>query len=106
MFDEHGHCAFKIDFTAGHKPVVSEPSDHETKVESSGCDFRPTPDTESINGVLLGKIDNVLNLPANDVYIVLNKDKEILIPAIKDCVKKVDIKNSVMIIHPIDGLLE
>jgi 16S rRNA processing protein RimM len=61
---------------------------------------------ETDEGVYLGVISNVLNLPANDVYVVLENGRETLIPAIKDCIRKVDIDNGVMIIHPLDGLLE
>jgi len=41
--------------------------------------------------VLLGSVEDVLILPANDVYVVKGKDKrKILIPAIKDYIKKID----------------
>ncbi|MEW6508035.1 MAG: ribosome maturation factor RimM [Bacteroidota bacterium] len=41
--------------------------------------------------VLLGTVIDVLVLPANDVYVVSDNDnKNILIPAIKDYIKKID----------------
>jgi 16S rRNA processing protein RimM len=41
--------------------------------------------------VLLGTVTDVLVLPANDVYVVSDNDnKNILIPAIKDYIKKID----------------
>ncbi|MBN1638737.1 MAG: 16S rRNA processing protein RimM [Ignavibacteriales bacterium] len=39
----------------------------------------------------VGKIINVLSFPANDVYVVENnQNKEILIPAVKKIIKKID----------------
>ena len=59
------------------------------------------------NGEKLGKVTDVLKTGANDVYVVQSvKRTEILIPAIKQIVKNVDIKNKNIIIEPIDGLIE
>ena len=54
----------------------------------------------------IGKITEVLSLPANDVYVVNIDNREILIPAIKNVIKKIDIKQKEMIIEPLDGLLD
>lgn len=55
---------------------------------------------------LLGKIEDVINTGSNDVYIVKNKNKkEILIPAIREVVKDIDLKRKRMIINVIDGLI-
>lgn len=41
--------------------------------------------------VLLGSVEDVMTLPANDVYVVICPDKrKVLIPAIKDYIKKID----------------
>ena len=54
---------------------------------------------------LLGKVEDVINTGSNDVYIVKNKDKkEILIPAIREVVKNIDLKRKRIIINVIDGL--
>lgn len=53
----------------------------------------------------IGEVKEVLTLPANDVYVVMNGTREFLIPAIKDVVKNVDLENEVILIEPIDGLL-
>jgi 16S rRNA processing protein RimM len=58
------------------------------------------------NGKKIGIIADVWLLPANDVYVVESKGREILIPAITDVVKHVDIKKRRMIIELIDGLIE
>ena len=57
-------------------------------------------------GEVLGKIIDVLQPGANDVYIVENKSKkEILLPAIPDVVKKIDIDGKKMIIKLLEGLI-
>ncbi|WP_093792043.1 ribosome maturation factor RimM [Sporomusa acidovorans] len=51
------------------------------------------------DGELLGIITDVLQPGSNDVYVVKLQDKkELLIPAIKEVVKKVDIANKQMIV--------
>lgn len=53
----------------------------------------------------IGVISDILKTPANDVYQIRSEDgRELLIPAIKDVVKEVDIKANKMIIEPIQGL--
>jgi len=54
----------------------------------------------------LGIITDVLTLSANDVFVVQGEEKEYLIPAIKNVIKKVDLEKEIMVIDPIDGLLE
>ena len=55
----------------------------------------------------IGVIKDVMFTGANDVYIIKPKTgKDILIPAIKDCILKVDVENKIMHIHLLEGLLE
>lgn len=54
---------------------------------------------------LLGKVTSIYETGANDVYKVTG-EKEILLPAIKDVIKKIDIKNKQIIVHLLDGLEE
>ena len=57
-------------------------------------------------GSEIGEIKDVMFTGANDVYIIKPKSgKDILIPAIKECVLKVDTENKVMHIHLMEGLL-
>jgi len=45
-------------------------------------------------GLFFGKIEDVLCLPANDVYVIKNSDnKEVLIPAVKVYIDSFDAKN-------------
>jgi 16S rRNA processing protein RimM len=59
----------------------------------------------SSDGIMIGKIEDILETGSNDVYIVKDKDKEYLIPAIKNVVKEIDLKEKRMVIEIIDGLL-
>ena len=57
-------------------------------------------------GEELGALKEVLATGANDVYVVSREDgREVLLPAIKECVKNIDIDAQVMEIHVMDGLL-
>lgn len=59
-------------------------------------------------GMKLGELTDVMTTGANDVYIVQmsDLDKEILIPAIKDCILSIDVKQKKMIVHLMEGLLD
>lgn len=62
------------------------------------------------DGEDLGSIVDVLFTGSNDVYIVKDTNntsaKEILIPAIKECIKNVDIEKKIMTVHLLEGLRE
>lgn len=54
---------------------------------------------------LIGELTEVYRTGANDVYEIKRKDEStVLIPAIKECVKIVDLQNGTMTIHVMDGL--
>lgn len=58
------------------------------------------------NGEYVGKLTYVMNTGANDVYEVDTKEHgKILLPAIAQVVKKVDIKNKKMYIEMMEGLI-
>lgn len=59
------------------------------------------------DGTILGRVVNVLPYSANDIYVVESEDeKEYLIPARKEFVPVVDIKNGIMVVRPIKGMIE
>lgn len=61
----------------------------------------------SEDGEELGRIAEVLQSAANDVYIIQKEGvPDLLVPAIKDCVKKVDLEAGVVTIHLLPGLRE
>ena len=57
-------------------------------------------------GEELGELVKIYETGANDVYAVKKdpQEKELLIPAIKDCIRKVDIEAGVMTVHLLEGL--
>lgn len=56
-------------------------------------------------GEPLGQISEVLTTGSNDVYVVKGDKGEILIPAVGDVVKSVDLDKGWLIIEAIDGLI-
>ena len=55
---------------------------------------------------LLGTVSDVFQTGANDVYEIRREDEStFLIPAIKECVLSVDVKDKRMKIHVMDGLI-
>lgn len=54
----------------------------------------------------LGKVVDVFQTGSNDVYVVKDEQgKQILLPAIKDVIKNVDIKNKIITVHLLEGLV-
>jgi 16S rRNA processing protein RimM len=59
----------------------------------------------SDEGEELGRLTDVIQTGANDVYVISKKGaKDLLVPAIKDCVKSVDIENGSITLHLLPGL--
>ncbi|MBQ1849739.1 MAG: 16S rRNA processing protein RimM [Lachnospiraceae bacterium] len=55
----------------------------------------------------LGVLEDVLSTGANDVYVVRMADgKEVLIPAIKQCILEVNVEEGFVKVHVLDGLLD
>jgi 16S rRNA processing protein RimM len=60
----------------------------------------------SDDGLVLGHLTEVLSYPANDVYIVQPAaGREILLPALKSVIVKVDLDARKMQVHLLPGLL-
>ena len=57
-------------------------------------------------GKHIGQIKEIMATASNDVYIVEGKRGEILIPAIEDVVKSIDLKKGKIVIEAIEGLLD
>lgn len=59
------------------------------------------------DGALLGTVKDVMTTGANDVYIVEDgSGKEILIPAIRECILSVSLEKQEIKVHLLDGLLD
>ncbi|WP_019120468.1 ribosome maturation factor RimM [Brevibacillus massiliensis] len=56
-------------------------------------------------GEPLGKLVDVLQPGANDVWVVRGERGEILLPFIDDCIKEVDVGNKRIVCHLMEGLL-
>ena len=57
-------------------------------------------------GELLGKLEDIFNTGSNDIYVVKNElGKQILLPAISEVIRKIDMENKKMIVHLISGLV-
>lgn len=62
-----------------------------------------TAEEENLKGIL----KDVIVTGANDVYVIeLSDGRELLLPAIKECVRSVDIEKGEMQIHLLEGLLD
>ena len=57
-------------------------------------------------GKLLGKVDDIYNTGANDIYVIKDElGKQVLLPGIKDVIKNVDLEGKKIIVHLIPGLI-
>lgn len=56
-------------------------------------------------GLLLGKVKDVLQTGSNDVYVVQTEGKDILIPALKEVVREIDIRNRKLVVKLPEGLI-
>lgn len=58
-------------------------------------------------GEALGELEDVIETGANDVYqIKMNDGRQLLLPAIRQCVLEVDVEAGFMKIHILEGLLD
>ena len=57
------------------------------------------------DGEELGEISDILSTGANDVYVISKPgSKDLLIPAIKECILNVDMQERSMKVHLLEGL--
>ena len=61
---------------------------------------------ETDAGSRVGTVLDILATGANDVYVVEGEQGEILIPAILDVVREIDVGGGRIVIHPMAGLLD
>ena len=62
-------------------------------------------DVVTDTGDYVGELKDVMWLPANDVYVVFNGGKELLIPIVNEVVLSVDYDKKQILIANIDGLI-
>jgi len=58
------------------------------------------------NNIILGEMVDIIETGSNDVYVVQSEKREILIPALKSVVKKIDIKNKKIDVILPEGLID
>ena len=59
-----------------------------------------------VSGDSLGRLEDVMTTGANDVYVIRMGDgRELLLPAIKQCILDVDMEQRRMKVHVLEGLL-
>ena len=60
----------------------------------------------SDENVLLGILDDIYNTGSSDIYVVKDKNgKQILLPAISEVIKNIDIENKKITVHLLNGLI-
>ena len=93
---EYKDCYIKID----RKNAVELPKNSYFIIDLIGMEVY----TE--NEELLGKITDVFPTGSNDVYVVKDElGKQILLPAIKDVIKDVNVTDKKMIVHLLEGMV-
>jgi 16S rRNA processing protein RimM len=62
----------------------------------------------TVDGQKLGKVKEILTPGANDVWVVQpeHRKKELLIPYIEEVVKEIDLDKGIVVIEPMEGLLD
>lgn len=68
------------------------------------ADLIGLPVIDNLNGTVYGKISDVINRGASDIYVVKTPAGERMMPVVEEFVKKVDLDNGVYV-EPIPGLL-
>jgi len=82
-----------------HSQVYSLPEGQYYHFELIGLEVWTT------EGELLGNVTKILTAESNDNYVVRGAKGEILIPAIEDVIKSIDLDKGRMVIEAIEGLL-
>ena len=95
MVEKYKNCYLKID----RKDAVELPEDTYFIVDLLGLEVY----TEE--GRKLGKVDDIFKTGSNDVYVVKNEEgKQLLLPAIADVIKTIDLQSKKIIVNLIKGL--
>ena len=56
------------------------------------------------SGQVLGKVDDILTLPANNVYVVRGGERELMIPAVPQFIAQVNIEEGYLRVNMMEGL--
>ena len=61
---------------------------------------------ETTGGRVLGILRSIIETGGNDVYVIQRDNEEILIPAIAEVIREVDLQRGKMVVEPPEGLLD
>jgi 16S rRNA processing protein RimM len=61
-------------------------------------------EVQTPQGAVLGRVAEILSTPSNDVYVVRGGPRELLLPAIEDVVKEVDLEAGRLVVEPLQEL--
>ena len=93
---QYKNCYIKIE----RKDAVKLPEDTYFIADLLGLEVYTDED------VLLGNVEDIFPTGSNDVYVVKDKNgKQVLLPAISEVIKKIDIENKKIIVHLLPGLI-
>jgi len=60
----------------------------------------------TVSGEPIGKLVDMMSLPAHDAYVISNNNKEVLIPVVPEFIYSVDVIEGLVTISPVEGLLD
>lgn len=63
-------------------------------------------EARSTAGETLGVVVGIFETGSNDVYVVQGRQRQLLIPAIRDVIIKIDLAAGLLLVEPMDGLLD
>ena len=93
---QYKNCYIKID----RKDAVKLPEDTYFIADLIGLEVYTD------ENILLGNVDDIFPTGSNDVYVVKDKNgKQVLLPAISEVIKDIDIENNKIIVHLLPGLI-
>ncbi len=58
------------------------------------------------NGDFLGVVSKIMPAGRNEIYVVKNGDREILLPAAREVIRRIDLKTGKMTVSAMEGLLD
>lgn len=61
---------------------------------------------ETEDGRVLGTVTEILRTGSNDVYVIRDRAREVLVPAISTVVLQIDVAGGRVVIRPLDGMLD
>jgi 16S rRNA processing protein RimM len=63
-------------------------------------------DVYTEEGLHVGRLSEVLETGANNVFVVEGQNRQVLVPDIPDVIKEIDLDNGRLVIQPLPGLLD